>query len=352
MQSAKILFLYTELGAYTLACMESLIKKTKEVHVIRFPVNNEAPFEFETKTQIHFYERKDYNFENLKNLVQQINPSIIICSGWIDKEYLKICSLYKSKIPTVLTIDTHWRGDLKQNILRLISPFTLKRNFTYAWVPGQIQKTYAEKLGFKSDKIFTGFYCADIKLFNSIYEKTIPAKKEKFPKRFLYIGRYYDFKGLPELWQAFIDWQNETPNDWELWCLGTGTLEPSEHPKIKHFGFVQPENLTEFISKTGVFILPSRFEPWAVTVQEFACAGYPLICSDAVGAASHFIEPNHNGYIFKKENVIELKKMLSKINSLSNAELISMCELSHKKGQTITTEMWTNTISKILKNAN
>lgn len=351
MQSAKILFLYTELGAYTIACMEKLVIQTKEVHVVRFPINKEAPFIFKN-TSIHFYERDEYNLVSLKKLVLQINPSIIICSGWIDKDYLKICKEYVKKIPTVLTIDTHWRGELKQQILSLISPFTLKKTFSHVWVPGQIQKTYAEKLGFEPKKISEGFYCADIDLFNKHFTANQSNKTQNFPKVFLYIGRYYDFKGLTELWQAFIEWQKESENEWELWCLGTGTLSPVIHPKIKHFGFIQPDQLGEFISKTGVFILPSRFEPWAVTVQEFACAGFPLLCSEAVGAASHFIEQGKNGYVFKKESKEEIKKSFHLISKLSQAELINMSNISHEKGQTITNTMWCNTIFKILKDAN
>ena len=108
-------------------------------------------------------------------------------------------------------------------------------------------------------------------------------RKKNFPKRFLYVGRYYDFKGVKTLWDAFIQLQVENPNDWELWCLGNGDLEPLEHPKIKHLGFMQPEDLDKIISETGIFILPSLFEPWGVVVQEYAAAGYPLILSNQIG---------------------------------------------------------------------
>ena len=47
----------------------------------------------------------------LKKLVYSINPDVIICSGWIDKDYLKITKTYFKKIPTIMTCDTHWRGD-------------------------------------------------------------------------------------------------------------------------------------------------------------------------------------------------------------------------------------------------
>ena len=30
------------------------------------------------------------------------------------------------------------------------------------------------------------------------------SKRKNFPKKFIYVGRYYDFKGIQELWKAFV----------------------------------------------------------------------------------------------------------------------------------------------------
>jgi len=99
-------------------------------------------------------------------------------------------------------------------------------------VPGQIPKKYALKLGFKPHAIETGFYSCDLNRFESIYQSQKELKQTQFPKRFLYVGRYYSFKGIQELWQAFLELQQEHPNQWELWCLGVGDIEPIHHPKL------------------------------------------------------------------------------------------------------------------------
>src|SRR5690606_41035421 len=105
------------------------------------------------------YDKKDYSQEQLKELVARINPSIIICSGWIDKDYLKITKPYFGRIPTVLTCDTHWRGSLKQYLAIVLSRFFLLNTFSNSWVPGAIQEKYVRKLGFPPGKIRKGFYC-------------------------------------------------------------------------------------------------------------------------------------------------------------------------------------------------
>jgi len=351
MRKPVVIFLYTEIATYFTACCDEL-QKHAEVHVIRYPVNKEAPFKFEGSPHaVKYYERKDLNLEGLKQLVANIKPDAIFCSGWIDKDYLKICSLYKGKIPTVLCMDTKWKATMKQRIATLVSPFVLKSNFSHAWVPGEQQKNYAKKLWFKDNEISMGYYCADTAFFSKLFNENKGKKVINFPKRFLYVGRYYDFKGITDLWTAFIDLHKEVKNDWELWCLGTGDIEPVKHPQIKHFGFVQPAELRKYIAETGVFILPSRFEPWAVVVHEYAAAGFPMILSTEVGAAETFLKDKENGFLFEAANISSLKEKLKSIITLSDESLNLMSEKSVKLAGALTTEKWANTALTIVNNA-
>lgn len=345
----KILFLYTEIADYFLAGCNALIEKNAEVHIVRYPVNKEAPFQFEFPGKIKLYERNNYTNEKLLVLVESINPQVIVCSGWVDKGYLKVCKVFKEKAICILTLDNHWIGNFKQRIATFISPFYLHKRFSKCWVPGLLQYQYALKLGFKKGSILSGFYSCDFDLFYKQYLANKEEKQKQFPKRFIFVGRYYEFKGIKDLWQAFIELQNEEPNEWELWCLGAGDIEPVKHVKIKHFGFVQPKDLHEYIRKTGVFVLPSHFEPWGVVIHEFAAAGFPIICSDEVGARVAFVENNFNGYIYKTGDVEELKKQLKKIIKLSNNELMVLGERSVEKAKQITPEIWADTLMKLLE---
>lgn len=334
-----VLFLYTELADYFLKCCDEL-SKDNEVHIVRWPVNKEAPFKFSFSEKIKIYDKNEYSGSRLSALIKEINPDILICSGWVDKDYLKATKNYFKKIPTVMTCDTHWTGSLKQYAALILSRFFLLNTFSHAWVPGKAQYSYAKKLGFKPDRIAEDFYCCDLVKFNTTYVNLNPARETEFPKRFLYVGRYYDFKGISDLWEAFIQLQEEQPNDWELWCLGNGTLPPAQHPKIKHFGFVQPADLEPIIGQTGVFVLPSRFEPWGVVVQEYSAAGFPLLLSNAVGAREAFLEEGKNGFSFAANNPSEIKKQLKKILNLSSKDLLLMSEKSHKLAQKISPQKW------------
>lgn len=350
MDKKKIVFLYTELSTYFLACIEKLLEYPNlEIHIVRWPINKEAPFQFSFSDNIKIYDRNDYlSVEQLQNLISGINPSVIYTSGWIDKGYLKTCKYYKNKIPVIVGFDTQWKGSVKQHVLTLISSIKILNHFTHAWVPGKLQYEYALRLGFKKNNILTGVYTCDLNFFYDQYLSNKEQKQNHFPKKFIYIGRYVEHKGIKDLWQAFIELQNKNPNDWELWCLGTGDIEPINHPKIKHFGFVQPNDLPQYIKQTGVFVLPSRFEPWGVVVHEFATAGFPIICSNEVGAGTTFVEQKVNGYIYKAGNIVELKEQLKKIMNSNSNELFQMGEKSVEKAQKITPEIWSATLIKLI----
>ena len=193
-------------------------------------------------------------------------------------------------------------------------------------------------------------YSADYAKFTAIYKKNRATKKESFPHVFIYVGRYYEFKGIKDLWQSFIELKNETKNDWQLWCLGTGDLDAEfpQHSAVKNFGFVQPKELEDIVKKAGVFVLPSYYEPWGVVVHEYAAAGFPLICSKAVGATTAFLKNNKNGYIFETKSKEELKKALYKIMQKTDAELFEMGEQSQRISSKITPEKWADTLTSMM----
>jgi glycosyltransferase involved in cell wall biosynthesis len=342
----KVVFLYTELAGYFLKCCEEL-SKTAEVHIIHWPVNKEAPFKFSFPQGVAASEKTGFAVQDLRQHVQDISPDIIICSGWVDKQYLKITRDYFGKIPTVVTCDTRWKGSPRQYLAILLGRIFLKRIFSNIWVPGRAQENYARKLGFRTEQIHHGFYACDLETFNSVYERFREKKRAAFPRRFLYVGRYYEFKGISGLWTAFMNVQHTHPSEWELWCFGTGSVNPVSHPKIKHFGFVQPADMPRYLGEAGVFILPSLYEPWGVAVQEFAAAGYPLLLSDAVGSREAFLRETENGLMFRAGNVSQLERALKKIMELSDKELFLKAEKSHHLAQAVSPANWAATVTQI-----
>ena len=70
----NLLICYTELAEYTIACVNEFIEQTgAKVHIIKWPVKDEAPFKFANlNSNITFYERNKFNDESLLELAKKI----------------------------------------------------------------------------------------------------------------------------------------------------------------------------------------------------------------------------------------------------------------------------------------
>jgi len=349
----RILFLYTEIANYFLACINEL-HKTADIAIVRWPINKEAPFQFEFHKDWIIRERDEMNKNSLIDFSNEFKPDILVCSGWVDPVYNATAKYWFKKIPTLLALDNHYTGSFRQQLGRLASPFKLKNRFSDVWVPGKPQFEFALKLGYKPKQILKGFYSADVGYFNSIYKETFPQKEKKFPNRFIYMGRYLGFKGIFEMWEAFIGAIDETGNQsWELWCLGTGDEWESRvnHPKIKHFGFVQTADLKDILKNSGVFVLPSHREPWGVVVHEMAVAGFPLICSNKIGASSQFLVDGKNGMMFPATDSASLKEVFIRFMRLPQKQQITMGKESHRLGMEHTPEKWSATLLGMIRDS-
>lgn len=352
----KILFLYTELAGYTVNCLRKAMETFPHIQitVIRWPINKEAPFQFDFGN-IEVMEKSDLPGDKLKQWVDNFSPNAIFCSGWIDKDYTAICKSYKNKIPVTLALDNHWIGNLKQRIAALLSPIMVKNTFNHAWVPGEKQAVFARKLGFPINNIERGFYSADVELFSKYGNEAQPLKKVNYPKRFLYVGRYVEHKGIFDMWQAFVEVvQEDKVLDWELISIGTGDMfeQRLEHPQIKHLGFMQPNDFQEVINETSIYILPSHFEPWGVSLHEFTAAGFPVLVSEEVGSSEAFCENGKNGFIFSAGNIEEIKKAMRIMMKLGQNEFLNMQNHSIELSLRNTPEIWSKTLMKIVNGEN
>lgn len=343
MNNKKILVLYSCLSDYILNILTIYTNVSEvKIHMVYInPIKKEAPFEFDLKkTKINFHDYDNFNVVELIELTKIINPDLIICGGWNNKKYNKLINIFNTKIKCILVMDNQWIGTPKQYLGLIYSRIFIVKKYAKIWVSGRPQMKYALKLGFKKNNILEGWYVANIDKFKLTHNR------QKIEKRFVFVGRYVENKGILDLLNAFIKLVEEVPNDWILTCIGTGILKEKikHHPRIEHIGFLQPEGLQEFSKKGGVFVLPSHFEPWGLVVQEFALAAFPLLVSDKVGSASQFVKDD-NGIIFNANSVNSLFTTLKTIVQMNECELIKMSNLSKELGGKISYENWINILN-------
>jgi glycosyltransferase involved in cell wall biosynthesis len=347
-KTINIVFLYTELAGYVITCLETLGRKNDvNVTVIHWPVKSEAPFELPVDGPFDLVSRSNLSREDIENRISDLAPNGIFVSGWMDEDYLAIARKYINTIPVVLTMDNKWKGTLRQRLVALSSSLFVKNHFNLAWVPGEDQKKFALKLGFHNSEISSGFYSADTEKFNRMC--IVRSNTERNTKKLLYVGRYVEQKGLELLWEAFLSLHRNNPR-WELHCVGTGEGYDSrmQHPNIFHYGFLQPTELERLIVEATAFVMPSLLEPWGVVLHEMAAAGLPLISSDAVGAASTFVEDGVNGWSYSHSNQLGLKSSLEKLYFADDHDLFKMGKESYRISKRISPEVWAETAEKIV----
>lgn len=345
----KFLVLYEELASYFLTCLNHLAE-TSDCKILLYmkKVNPVAPFDFsDLHKNITVIEREKVSEQEFINSIKTFSPDFTYVSGWMHKPYLNVIKQLRLK-NVIMGFDNQYTGSLKQLLGAVYFKLNLKKYIKGAFVPGQSQKTFAKKLGFIEENISLNVYCCDHKLYSSYYDQTKTQKQKQFPKRLIFVGRYIHEKGIDTLWESFIELQNEMPNEWELWCVGKGAIEPISHPKIKHLGFIQPKDLLPTIQQTAVFVLPSFFEPWGVALHEFAAAGFPIISTPKVGATEVFVNEGKNGFLIEANNKTSLKTALKKMLSLADKDLFTMGEESVKLGAKITPEIWKQSLLKLV----
>ena len=354
-----VLVLYTELAPYVLACLNALVQRADvDIHLVRWPVNAEAPFELSSHPRITVYDRGSMNDEGLLALADRTAPRIVLASGWLDKGYLKVCRRMRAQgATTVMTFDTAWRGGVKQWLSAAVGRFWIPATYTHAWATGERQSRYARMLGFAPDRVRSGFYAADTAPFVQAYADAITARKVRYPHRFICVARYIDTKGQQQLCDAFAALCDEgRAGNWELHMVGVGDRSEAvrnsrsgKHPRIGHRGFVQAKDMPEVLASSGVSVVPSLYEPWGVVVQEHACMGLPLVLSDAVGAAERFLRKGENGSGHKAGDVEDLKMTLANIVASTDAELLTMGTRSAALGASWTPHHWAEVATELLQ---
>lgn len=349
-QQPTVLVLYTELAPYVLACLNALVERTgAAIHLVRWPVNAEAPFALSFHKAITVHDRRKLSDSALLELADRCSPDLVMASGWVDKGYLKVCrAMLKRGVPTVMTFDTAWRGGAKQWLSAALGRTWIPATFSHAWATGERQVLYAQRLGFKKEQVQSGFYAADTAPFLAASTQAHEHRTQRYPHRFICVARYIPTKGQQVLCDAFAALcDRDEAADWELHLVGTGELfdavrnSPSgRHPRIVHRGFVQAVDMPGVLLESGVSVLPSLYEPWGVVVQEHACMGLPLLLSDAVGARERFLEPARNGDVHRAGDQMDLMRSLRTMIQCSDAELLAMGERSRQLGAAWTPDHW------------
>jgi glycosyltransferase involved in cell wall biosynthesis len=133
----------------------------------------------------------------------------------------------------------------------------------------------------------------------------------------LYVGRVAPEKGVADLLQAARILHGEG-RDVRVAVVGPGDVRPLLPPELPADRVVAPGRLP-WRSLVGpylaadVLVLPSRFEPWGLVVNEALLLGCPVVVTDAVGCARDLVEEPGAGRVVRSGDASDLARGIREV---------------------------------------
>lgn len=182
-------------------------------------------------------------------------------------------------------------NDLLRHIDRKLVELNISQVDAFVAVSSSIQQSWLASYGVKPILIPNG---VDTTRFNSKIDGSSLRKEMKLEDKFviLSVGRLSRQKGLHYLLQAAEHLRSEMQN---FVILIGGRGEEAAQLRDwaeKHFllkivrfvGFIPPDSLPIYYAACDLFVLPSVFETFALTLLEALSTGKPVVCAKVGGA--------------------------------------------------------------------
>jgi glycosyltransferase involved in cell wall biosynthesis len=223
--------------------------------------------------------------------LEEFQPDVIIVNSWHIAAYMKAARAWRGKALRVVVMDHQWLGTPKQWLGRLTRRLYIQPAFDAAFMPGDEQAVFARHLGFQQHELIVGLYTCEDSFFTG--PQATPHDK------FLFVGRLVDTKGVDVLAAAYRAYRATSTDPWPLVVAGIGPMadDLGSIEGVELLGFVRPADLPAVMADAGCLLLPSRFEPWGVVIQEAAASGQAVICTSTCGGASRLVLDGYNGRV-------------------------------------------------------
>jgi glycosyltransferase involved in cell wall biosynthesis len=262
--------------------------------------------------------------------IQHWKADVILVYGWAFKSHLKAMRFFKGNIPILFRGDSTLL-DQKSGIKKYLRNAFLKyiySNINFAMYVGKANKAYFLAHGIKESQLFFMPHAIENERFfntKSIQDNASKLLQSlKIPLGalvYLFSGKL-ETKKQPELLAKLVSELNKVGA--HLIIAGSGLLEDKMKVNFANFenihfvGFFNQKKMPILYAACNVFVLPSKGpgETWGLSINEAMASAKAVIVSDACGAASDLIEQSKNGFVFKKNNIEDLReKILFFINN-------------------------------------
>lgn len=148
-------------------------------------------------------------------------------------------------------------------------------------------------------------------------------------RRILCSNRLVGVKRVDVVIDAFAGIADARPG-WDLVIAGDGPLAAEltartppallSAGRVRFLGFQDQAMMSALYRVCDALVLASEYEPWALVVNEAACAGLALVTTSVVGASSELVEDGINGLIVPPGDTPALRAALARVTEPGVAE--------------------------------
>lgn len=256
----------------------------------------------------------------IDRVLAAVMPDVVVVHGYDARDalILLIWALRHGR-PAVLFSDST-SFDRPRSTLREWVKRRTVRLFASGLAAGTRSHDYLVGLGLKTEKIFFGCDVVDNAHFARRSPIVTSAALGIPGSYFLTIARFVEVKNLFRLLKAFASYRQRTGfAAWRLVIVGDGPLRGSLEAYIAVLGleesvllpgYRQYDDLPDWYSAAGCFILPSVSETWGLVVNEAMAAGLPVLVSDRCGCVADLVQEGVNGFVFDPYEVESLADLM------------------------------------------
>lgn len=340
MEKARIYVLWQYMTGYAASGFRELVRAGHEVRICHQAARPEPPYlaPFDDDELLAGISSTSWKGEPdadaLLADVEAFRPDVLLVNSWHIPAYMKAGRRFRGRALRIVVMDHQWHATPKQWLGRLTRKAFLAPALDAALVPGDEQAVFARHLGFAQHQIIFGMNTCDDTFFTGPQD---PPKAS-----FLFTGRLVDTKGVDVLAEAYRRYRGLVDDPWPLTVAGVGPMDAELRgiDGVELLGFVHPDELPAVMAGAGCLVLPSRFEPWGVVIQEAAASGQVVLCTSTCGAASRMVLDGYNGRVVAPDRPAELAERMRWVSQLPVERRAEMSRRSVELARQYTPARW------------